>query len=76
MRPRVFVVSPTLLELRGNPIPHRYSDGSLCLWQPAYREWRPTYWIAETIIGWAALWLFFYELWHACGEWLGGGEHP
>lgn len=75
-RPRVFIVAPALVELDGEEIPHRYGDNSLCLWQPAYREWRSAYWIADTVIGWASLWLFFYELWHACGEWLGGGEHP
>jgi hypothetical protein len=76
LQPRIFVVEPALVERGGKAIPHLYSDGGLCLWQPAYREWRPSYWIAETIIGWASLWLFFYEVWHGCGEWLGGGEHP
>lgn len=75
-QPRVFIVSPALIERDGEAIPHRYDDTSLCLWQPAYHEWQPAYWIADTVIGWTALWLFFYELWHACGEWLGGGEHP
>lgn len=76
LQPRIFIVEPVLTERSGEAIPHLYPDGGLCLWQPAYREWRPSYWIAETIIGWASLWLFFYELWHSCGEWLGGGEHP
>ena len=76
LQPRVFVVTPVLTERAGEAIPHTYGDGGLCLWQPAYQEWRANYWIAETIIGWTSLWLFFYELWHVCGEWLGGGEHP
>lgn len=59
-QPRVFIVSPTLTERDGEAIPHRYGDNSLCLWQPAYQEWRPAYWIAETVIGWTSLWLFFY----------------
>ena len=33
-------------------------------------------WIADTILPWTSLWLYFYELWHATGQWLGGGEHP
>ena len=74
--PLVFIVSPGLTKPNCEPIPHRYGDGSLCLWQPAYREWQPTYWMTDTVLGWASLWLFFYELWHASGEWLGGGEHP
>ena len=74
--PSVFIVSPGLNKRNCEPIPHRYDNGSLCLWQPAHQEWKPTYWIVDTVLGWASLWLFFYELWHACGEWLGGGEHP
>ena len=74
--PRVFVVSPGLTRRNCEAIPHRYNDGSLCLWQPAYQEWQPAYWIVDTVLGWASLWLLFYELWHASGEWLGGGEHP
>ena len=31
---------------------------------------------AETIVPWACLWLYYYEVWHATGEWLGGGLHP
>ena len=76
LQPRIFVVTPQLCERHGEAIPHTYADGRLCLWHPAYNEWQSRYWIAETIIGWTSLWLFFYELWHACGEWLGGGEHP
>jgi hypothetical protein len=32
--------------------------------------------IAETILPLASIWLFYYEMWQATGEWLGGGEHP
>ena len=32
--------------------------------------------IANTIIPWTVEWLYYYELWQATGEWLGGGEHP
>jgi len=32
--------------------------------------------LADTIVPWLMSWLFFYEIWHAIGEWLGGGvEH-
>jgi hypothetical protein len=32
--------------------------------------------IATTIIPWLSLWLYYYEVWHATGEWMGGGiEH-
>ena len=29
--------------------------------------------VAETTMPWAAEWLFFFELWLATDEWLGGG---
>lgn len=32
--------------------------------------------IANTIIPWTIEWLYYYELWLATGEWLGGGDHP
>ena len=32
--------------------------------------------LATTIVPWCSEWLFYYELWLATGEWLGGGVHP
>jgi hypothetical protein len=32
--------------------------------------------IADTIVPWLILWLFYYEIWHVTGEWKGGGVHP
>jgi hypothetical protein len=32
--------------------------------------------VALTIIPWAAQWLVCYEIWHATGQWVGGGAHP
>jgi hypothetical protein len=29
--------------------------------------------VADTTVPWTALWLYHYEVWHATGEWLGGG---
>lgn len=55
--------------------PHLYPDGSLCLFYPPGLEWRPTMYVAEMIIPWAAEWLFFYELWLVGGHWYGGGRH-
>ena len=75
--PRVSVLEP-LLKRRSDRsrIPHTYPGDYLCLYRPKYREWNPNLFIAETIIPWASVWLYFYEVWHATGEWLGGGEHP
>ena len=65
--PKVFVDAPALQK----GAPHRYSDGSLCLsWHKDW-SWSPQAVMAETLVPWAAMWLFFYELWIVTGEWLG-----
>lgn len=73
-RPVVEVLDPLLRPRGRQPIPHRFSDGSLCLYTPG--GWRPSESIAATIIPWAAEWLLYYEAWQVTGQWLGGGEHP
>lgn len=65
--PRVWVLSPALR----NDAPHRYRDNSLCLYWPEEWRWGPRESLAETIIPWAAFWLYYYELWLATREWLG-----
>lgn len=60
----------------GGKIPHVYGGDQPCLYLPKLREWRPSMAIADTIVPWLFLWLFHYEIWHATGEWLGGGVHP
>ena len=66
----------------GEMPPHIYrrletmSGWSLCLFDPRTEDWEPHRPIAETIIPWAAEWLFFYEGWLIDGRWAGGGEHP
>ena len=52
---------------------HRYSDGSLCLYWPNGQEFDAGMLLAYTVVPWAIEWLFFYELWLATGQWLGGG---
>lgn len=65
--PRVFVEHPRI-----HPgAPHRYSDRSLCLYWPEEFQWSTGASLAETIVPWTALWLFYYELWLVLGEWLG-----
>ena len=75
--PKVTVISPQLRPReKGGEIKHTYSDGSLCLYYPKAREWTPAQLISNTLVEWAALWLYHYETWHAIGDWLGGGvEH-
>ncbi len=75
--PNVTIVSPKLeLNTKGEKVPHLYSSGNLCLYRPKYKEFKKSDFLADTIIPWTALWLYYYELWHTTGEWLGGGEHP
>lgn len=74
--PKVNVLKPELEAVNDQKIPHRYGDGSLCLYRPGKGEWTDKKLIAYTIIPWACLWLAYYEYWRATGEWHGGGEHP
>ena len=74
----VRVIAPELTRRSAapdDPIPHRYRDGDLCLYDPGIEaprsEWDQTMPIADTLVPWAAEWLFFYELWHATGVWHG-----
>lgn len=76
-RPKVFVIDPPLRRRNGTEkIPHIFPGNYLCLFHPSYGEWLGSMFIAETIVPWAALWLYYYEVWHATGDWHGGGEHP
>jgi hypothetical protein len=69
--PKVRVITPQLAP----NAPHLYSDGTLCLYWPQEWRWRETAIIADTILPWTALWLYYYELWLDCGEWLGPSSH-
>jgi len=73
--PEVRVLNPELKPQEGaDGLPHVYPDGGLCLNQS--HEWHPGMLAAETVVPWASSWLYFYEIWHATGFWLGGGTHP
>jgi hypothetical protein len=77
LNPKVSVVDPPLRRRNATEkIPHLFPGDLLCLFHPDYREWLDSMFIADTIIPWAVLWLYYYEVWHATGEWYGGGEHP
>ncbi len=65
--PRVWVLSPML----PSDAPHRYSDGSLCLYYPGDGSWTPALPIAQTFVPWTALWLAYYEIWLRTGRWYG-----
>ena len=69
--PRVKVQSQ-LPTRPGEPLPHVYREGVLCLHKVG--EWSPDMLIADTIVPWTCEWLIHYEIWLAIGEWYGGGE--
>ncbi len=77
--PEVYVISPFPLPKYSNEteLPHMYlsSKQKLCLYYPNHYEWNEKMKIAETLIPWAAEWLFYYEVWLATGKWQGEGIH-
>jgi len=72
--PSVTIEEPRLKPREpGGVIPHTYPGPRPCLFYWREDEWNATMLIADTIIPWTMEWLFFYEYWHATGEWQGGG---
>lgn len=70
LAPRVKVLTPEILP----NAPHRFKDGSLCLYWPQDRNdwiWTPDKRIASTILPWTAEWLAVYEAWLSTGVWVG-----
>lgn len=83
--PRTTVLTPKLIRrssVPDAPFPHVYENEDdpefplLCLYDPGEREWSHQQLIAETIVPWTIEWLACYEIWHATGDWVGGGRHP
>jgi len=73
VRPRVTIVDPVLVPREpGVRIPHTFKSGRICL--HLNEEWEPSMYLHQTIVPWTCLWLYYYEVWHATGEWLGGGH--
>jgi len=76
--PEVFVLDPGLQALaEGRTIPHLYDQqrGRLCLYLPKSGEWHSRRLLADTLVPWSVLWLFYFEEWLISGEWKGGGVH-
>jgi hypothetical protein len=74
-RPLVDVLDPKLVPREeGGSVPHTFRPGRICL--HLSNEWDSTMYLHKTIVPWASLWLYYYEMWHATGEWLGGGHEP
>jgi hypothetical protein len=73
-RPRAFVLCGQLQPLQpGGKIPHTYGPAEPCLFYPSRQSWRSDMKLASTVIPWLCVWLAFYEMWRATGEWYGGG---
>lgn len=73
--PIVEIINPKLEEC-SEKLPHVYKDNNLCLFYPRNKEWTKYDYIADKIIPWTSLWLYYYEVWKVTGEWEGGGKHP
>jgi hypothetical protein len=75
-RPRVTVLEPKLELVEGaTKVPHTFDSGRVCV--HLTEEWDPSMYLHQTIVPWTSLWLYYYEVWLATGEWLGGGHgHP
>lgn len=69
---RVRVLEPSLDGRPGQPLPHVYGDGTLCLHLDG--EWTQDMLIVDTTLPWTSEWLINYEIWTATGDWYGGGE--
>lgn len=68
LTPLVKVISPVLVD---NP-PHFYKkDQALCLYHPKQFHWNSNYLISKYIITWAAVWIYFYEVWLQEKKWYG-----
>lgn len=72
--PKTFVPGRQLqaLEPEGR-IPHSYGPTEPCLFYPNRHSWRSDMKLGDTVIPWLCVWLAFYEMWRATGEWYGGG---
>lgn len=71
--PEVRVLKPDLHQ----DAPHRFADGTLCLFHPDIFRWDDSCLVATHIIPWTASWLYFYEGWLKMGVWLGPeAPHP
>jgi hypothetical protein len=77
--PEIRVLEPSLGALAGdNSLPHVYDPDAqlLCLYLPGCGFWTEGKILARTVLPWACLWLYYFELWLVTGIWHGRGEHP
>ena len=74
--PELFVSKPDLRALAGErKILHLYDQQRirLCLYLPETNEWYDRRFLADTLVPWSVLWLFYFEEWLISENWKGGG---
>lgn len=72
--PEITILSPPLQKRDDQSrIPHVYEGDYPCLYYPKTGEWNPHKLIATYVIPWISMWLYFYEVWLATGNWYGEG---
>ena len=76
-KPKVYIIAPKLVFKNGNRPPHIYNENEPCIYFPfgPNPDWNDQKYIADTIIPWYSLWLYYYEIWLATDEWFGEGVH-
>lgn len=75
-RPTIHILEPTLeLHKDHSKLPHVFTGDSLCLYYSS-SEFNGSRLLANTVVQWITLWLYYYESWAVNGKWLGGGVHP
>jgi hypothetical protein len=77
--PKVWAREPDLKAMaKGKDLPHVYDQATqhLCLYHPDHAEWEPTLLLSRTVVPWAVLWFYYFEIWLVTGEWPGNGAHP
>ena len=71
--PEVYVTDPVFDKYQAKGLPHIYPSKKkypkLCLYYPKDKEWKPSMFIAESIVLWISEWLFFYEIWLITKKW-------
>lgn len=69
LHPLVFVIKP---RIRPFPDIHMYSDGHLCLYDPAHLGYRKCFSMAREILPLTFKWILYYEGWLINGHyWIG-----
>jgi len=77
--PDVYVREPNLTDLADKrKLPHVYDQEKqqLCLYLPGCGYWTPDKPLASTVMLWASLWLFHFEVWLVTDVFHGQGVHP